>query len=929
LEASLKKLVYGIFGLLFFVICGVLILPFLIDLNNYKDDISAQAQKYIGREVTVDGDIRLALFPTPGIKVSKIRLANLDHAHHPDMVVLDKLELNVDLMRLLKGVIEVTKVQLEGAKVYLEKLPDGHGNWEFSLNLDGAPESEQVTEEKKPVLVSSPQIQINVIKVANATIEYQQDDQKYSFEDVDVGIKMSEKDNRLNVDGSGLYLKKHFRFEGEVQKTDMPAPFKIAFSALGSSLSAEGKADIASQSAQGTLELKVSPGKVFDSININLPSAVQSFAKDKVEIKGGFSVSPKLVSIDNFTAQLDTLKLEGDAEVDLTKFVTSLRLKKLPGDGHVEVTMNQSKDGWNGTLGMSTNHLEALMKPFIGDLPQDLLKGTVQDPKKFFETFFRKMNLAAQITLKPEIISVQNLLVAFPQTKIEGTISSSYHGNNVMRYDLQISNVLPLLALAGLNLKESPGIVKIKGETNMSLDGLPSALKIHFDNADVGLHGGLTGSKFELTLQHPNATNLLGMFAHKPDYNLGSLKLETTVHKSDHKISLAPLDGSIGLGGTPCRFNGEVSLTEAGAKKVVNANLKTGIIDIGALMGKSKSTVQRVSSRHHGGKESAEKPVSSGGVPWSSEPIDFEGLKATDINVTLKADGIRHEDITLDQTHLEARVFNGNVDLIQLSGKVFGGVLTANGKLNPENSTFKANLKDAQLQRLAANTGQVKVIKGRANLDLDFVSKGKSTLALASNLNGLAKFHAVDGVIQGFDLDSVANLVSNLNGIQLLSGIAKMVEGGETRFANFESTVAFARGIGTFTQLSLKTKGAELSGAGQINLPKYYLDMMVRIGVLARPDYPPLKVRFSGPIDNPERSVDLGELRDYLLKNIFKSLTQGGNPLKNLLDGFVQPQQPTQQTTPQQSQPTQQQPSLEKALEKPQDVIKDVLKGLF
>ena len=101
----------------------VLILPYFIKLNSYKTEISQKALEVIGRDVTVEGDIKFSILPRPFLKLTDLKVSSLKGAQEPIMASLKEVEVVVAILPLLSGKIEVSKVILDKPSIVLEKLP--------------------------------------------------------------------------------------------------------------------------------------------------------------------------------------------------------------------------------------------------------------------------------------------------------------------------------------------------------------------------------------------------------------------------------------------------------------------------------------------------------------------------------------------------------------------------------------------------------------------------------------------------------------------------------------------------------------------------------------------------------------------------------------------------------------------------------------
>ena len=125
----MKKFLYGISALLGLTIVAALIVPGLIDWDRYRDQIIARASQELGRDLSVDGNISMSILPIPAFSVTGIRVANLEGAGTREMVQLKSLNVQVALLPLLAGSIEVTRIVLVEPEIILERLLAGRANW--------------------------------------------------------------------------------------------------------------------------------------------------------------------------------------------------------------------------------------------------------------------------------------------------------------------------------------------------------------------------------------------------------------------------------------------------------------------------------------------------------------------------------------------------------------------------------------------------------------------------------------------------------------------------------------------------------------------------------------------------------------------------------------------------------------------------------
>ena len=117
-----RKLIFIAAGLLVLLVVGAIALPMLVDVNQYRELIQTEAEKAIGRKVTL-GEMSLSLFPTFGISVAPIEVQ--------DLVTARSVTVGARLWPLIfGGAIEVSKVVIASPEVTLARRADG--TWSVS-----------------------------------------------------------------------------------------------------------------------------------------------------------------------------------------------------------------------------------------------------------------------------------------------------------------------------------------------------------------------------------------------------------------------------------------------------------------------------------------------------------------------------------------------------------------------------------------------------------------------------------------------------------------------------------------------------------------------------------------------------------------------------------------------------------------------------
>jgi len=127
----MKKFLFGLIGLVVIAVAALLVGPGLWDWNGYKSEILARIKAETGRQMMIDGDLSLAVVPSPRFAVDGVRIANIEGATAAEFARFKSLSVRVRLMPLLSGRIEVESVELIDPVIELERLADGRVNWEI------------------------------------------------------------------------------------------------------------------------------------------------------------------------------------------------------------------------------------------------------------------------------------------------------------------------------------------------------------------------------------------------------------------------------------------------------------------------------------------------------------------------------------------------------------------------------------------------------------------------------------------------------------------------------------------------------------------------------------------------------------------------------------------------------------------------------
>ena len=127
---KLLKFLLGLVVLLVvLVVIAAVVLPMVIDPNDYKEEIAASVEKQTGRKLSIEGDMALSVFPWLGLDIGPTQLSNAEGFAAPYMARMEAVEVRVKLLPLLRKKLEVNTVRLDGLRLNLGKNKQGETNW--------------------------------------------------------------------------------------------------------------------------------------------------------------------------------------------------------------------------------------------------------------------------------------------------------------------------------------------------------------------------------------------------------------------------------------------------------------------------------------------------------------------------------------------------------------------------------------------------------------------------------------------------------------------------------------------------------------------------------------------------------------------------------------------------------------------------------
>ena len=135
--------------------------------------LSSAVKDATGRDLKIAGPVSLKIFPSIGVKAEQVTLSNASWASQSQMLALRQIELEVKLLPLFLGHVEISSVNLVGLDADLQTNQAGQSNWDLSSPVSAI--NSKSTSSTLPQTSSSGStfMAIEAIHLSDARIRYQ------------------------------------------------------------------------------------------------------------------------------------------------------------------------------------------------------------------------------------------------------------------------------------------------------------------------------------------------------------------------------------------------------------------------------------------------------------------------------------------------------------------------------------------------------------------------------------------------------------------------------------------------------------------------------------------------------------------------------------------------------------------------------------
>ncbi len=331
----MKKILIGIAVVLVVIVGAAVVAPLFVPLDTVRDQIVAQVEAATGRDFTIDGDIHLSVLPSAEIDIDGMRLANAPGGEADSMVRLGGLRVELRLLPLLTGAVEIARFVLVDPVINLEVDADGRANWVFAAQ-EGAGGTAPAAESAAPPSSGAPaaadgegggfalnDLKLGDVRIENGTLSYRDArGARYKVEKIDMALKLASLASPLAADGALTFNGKRLTIEAVAETparllAGERAALRLSVAGEPLRLTFEGGATAAdAASLEGSVDLSV-PSVRDLAAWAGAPLDAPGSGLGPLAIKGKLAADPTRIAFSDATLALDAIKGSGAVSVAL------------------------------------------------------------------------------------------------------------------------------------------------------------------------------------------------------------------------------------------------------------------------------------------------------------------------------------------------------------------------------------------------------------------------------------------------------------------------------------------------------------------------------------------------------------------------------------------------------------------------------------
>lgn len=310
-----------------FVILSVLIVlaaPLLISQDVIVENISEQVKQNTGRELRVNGDYSLSVFPSLSIELSEVAFSNFAESAEPHMATMGQLVVHIPWLSVFSGELKLEKFVIEDLNLLLEKTKQGKANWDMFSGQKTQEISPKNTSSSTTSIPEAFDISLGQVEIVSGTITYKdaQNQSEEKLENLALQLILPSLRQPFELRGSLLYKKETFQITSVLDSPIMlieGKTFDTSFALTSQllNLNYSGKVEQTPFSLDGEVSLAGTSLKALSKWHGQVLVAKED-AFNNFSLATQVTFKDNRLSLPNLNAQLDNLNINGNSVLELS-----------------------------------------------------------------------------------------------------------------------------------------------------------------------------------------------------------------------------------------------------------------------------------------------------------------------------------------------------------------------------------------------------------------------------------------------------------------------------------------------------------------------------------------------------------------------------------------------------------------------------------
>ena len=834
----------------------------------------------MGRDIHIDGELSLSVFPNISIKVGKASLSNPKNFGTSNFASINNADISVKFLPLLQQKLRVNSVNLHGLNLKLHRSKDGHSNWEDLLS--NQPNTSEESDFAEVISKMIAGLTVSGVSVTNSQIHWRDDvtGQRIDLSPITLKTGAYKADKPLDVSldtqltqntpAMKLKLKASTRLKLNKDKQT----FSLRHLKLNSLLSGD--------LAKGGVIASTLAGDVSGDANsiyipmLNLSSDISGgyAPKGKIKLslsgKTSFKIKQQKLTISGMTLDSTvtgklikngtlTAHITGNTDFDIKKQL--LNLAAMQSQVHLK----------NGALGSGSLNATIAANTHFNITKQSLklsnMKGNVQLKNGVLGNGSLNAGISSDThyNLATQVINLRDMQSNIQMqggVLAEGKLNTQVLGNTKLNLqdsslsidNLTLSSTVNSSIIPDGSLKQTAqGSVALNWASN-DIDANLSSLLIKL--AKLQLSGSarisqqLTAPEIKGSFQTNtfNLSEVLKTIGITPPKTkkaglLGSTQMDFSIVASPNKADLSTL--SIKLDDS--HIVGNVSIQNFAKPRI-----------------RGKLNIDRLNIDNYLSPEIENKAP----TPAAAALLPLAVMRNLDLDASLAIGSLVYSKIKMSKASVKLNASNGIVKADPISAKLYkgkyeGSIHLDTAKASPSIS-MKHKLRGLRSEGLLYDLFQDKLVTGSADLTSDIHTSGNSVTAVKKNLAGTINVIFRDGTIRDSNFAKKTEIAVKAFEEKKTDGSGKT----EVKFTKLSGDWTIKHGIFSTDSMAMKAPQFRIKGSGDVDIVKEELDFKLNIGRKKIKDQRDIFIPFRiyGAFDHLKYQLRLDELLKQLAK---------------------------------------------------------------